>query len=62
VTELIYPPLLGIGARVLDAQADYGVGFTYVYAIFAGLIGMSLNWICIAMEQRLLFWKRRSVQ
>jgi ABC-type nitrate/sulfonate/bicarbonate transport system permease component len=58
VTELIYPPLLGIGARVLDAQADYGVGYTYVYALLAGLVGMCLNRLCIALERRLLFWKR----
>ena len=57
VTEMIYPPALGVGARIVEWQRDYGIDYVYAYALISGLLGILANQTAVALERRVIYWK-----
>lgn len=57
VTEMIYPPTLGIGSRIIEWQLDSHVDYVYAYALIAGLLGIAANRCCLVLERKVVYWK-----
>jgi NitT/TauT family transport system permease protein len=58
--ELIAGGAEGIGTWMyLRSQSDTGREFVYAGIVFAGLIGLAVNWLLVAGERRMFAWHQR---
>ncbi len=57
VTEILYAPTFGVGARINEWQQDYKPQFVYAYALILGVIGICLNQLVAFAERRIVHWQ-----
>ena len=58
VTEVLYPPKFGVGARINEWQQDYHPEYVYAYALIVGVAGILMNAIARAVERRVVYWQK----
>jgi ABC-type nitrate/sulfonate/bicarbonate transport system permease component len=60
VAEMLMGAEIGLGQRILNAQQVLSIKEMYAAILLTGGLGYGLNLVCLAIERRVVHWRRKS--